>query len=95
MVKIVWTDAAITDLKSIHSYIARDSKTHADRFINKLISKVDQLEIHPNSGRVVPEFNKDAIRELIEGSYRIIYTLAPDHISIIRIHHSSRLLRTI
>ena len=93
MVKIIWTDFAVGDLKSIHEYISKDSKVYADRHIERLISRIDQLEMNPHSGRVVPEFNIDTLRELIEGSYRIIYQIKPDRISIIRIHHSARQLR--
>jgi len=90
MVKVIWTEFAISDMKLIHEYISKDSKFYANRFINKIISRVDQLETFPKSGRVVPEFNSDVIRELIEGNYRIVYKINSDHIGIVRIHHSSR-----
>lgn len=93
MVKIVWTEFALEDLRLIHDYIAKDSKTYADRLIDKLIARVDQLETFPKSGRVVPEFDNTDIRELIEGNYRIIYEIKPEHIGIIRIHHAARLLQ--
>ena len=93
MVKTVWTDVAIDDLKSIHEHISRDSKFYADRFIDKLISRVDQLEKYPESGRMVPEFQNETIRELIEGNYRIVYKINPDHIGIVRVHHSARELK--
>ena len=93
MVKIVWTDFAIEDLKSIHDYISKDSKRYADRYVEKLIDRVGQLEQFPRSGRVVPEFDSTTIRELIEGNYRIVYKISVDQIAIIRIHHSSRLLK--
>ena len=93
MVKVVWTDLAIEDLKSIHEYISKDSKFYADRFVTKLITRVDQLENYPQSGRMVPEFGKDDIRELIEGNYRIIFKVKEGHIGIIRVHHSARLLK--
>lgn len=57
MEKVVWTKAAIEDLRLIHEYISRDSRFYADRFIQIILSRVDQLEIFPNSGRIVPEFN--------------------------------------
>jgi addiction module RelE/StbE family toxin len=95
MVKVVWTDLAIADLKSIHEYISRDSKFYADRFIDKLINRVDQLENYSLSGRVVPEFGKEDIRELIEGNYRIIFRVNANHIGIVRVHHSARLLKEI
>jgi addiction module RelE/StbE family toxin len=73
MVTIDWTEFALEDLKEIHDYISLDSKVYADRCIDKLITRVDQLLAHPKSGRVVPEYNVETIRELIEGSYRIVY----------------------
>jgi toxin ParE1/3/4 len=93
MVKVIWTNFAIEDLKAIHEYISKDSKVYADRHIEKLISRADQLEINPQSGRVVPEFNKETLRELIEGNYRIIYQIRPDAIAVVRIHHSAKQLK--
>ena len=93
MVKVVWTEFAIEDLKSIHDYISSDSKVYASRFVEKLMSRVDQLETNPKSGRIVPEFNIETLRELIEGNYRIIYKIDRDFIGIVRVHHSARQLR--
>jgi toxin ParE1/3/4 len=95
MVRIVWSEFAIEDIKSIHEYISKDSKVYADRFIEKLITRVDQLENNPQSGRIVPEFNIESIRELIEGTYRIIYRMDDGFIGIVRIHHSARILKTV
>ena len=93
MVKIIWTDFAIEDLRLIHDYISKDSKRYADRFLDKLLERVDQLESFPKSGRVVPEFNIDTIRELIEGNYRIVYKISPTQIAIVRVHHAARQLK--
>lgn len=93
MVKIIWTELALEDLHSIHEYIAKDSKRYADRFVEKVIERVDQLELFPKSGRVVPEFNLQSLRELIEGNYRIIYKITARHIAIVRVHHAARQLK--
>ncbi|MEO6358533.1 MAG: type II toxin-antitoxin system RelE/ParE family toxin [Ferruginibacter sp.] len=90
MVKIVWTEIAVDDLRNIHDYISKDSERYADRFIEKIINRVTQLENFPKSGCVVPEFNSVVIRELIEGNYRIIYKVSSSQVSIIRIHHAAR-----
>lgn len=95
MVKIIWTEFAVDDLRSIHSFISKDSKKYADRFIDKLIARTDQLEKNPNSGRIVPEFNVETVRELIEGNYRIIYTVDHEFVAIVRIHHSARQLKSV
>ena len=59
----------------------------------KLINRVDQLENFPKSGRSVLEFSSETIRELIEGNYRIVYKINPDHIGVVRVHHSARQLK--
>lgn len=95
MVRIIWTELALDDLKSIHDYVSRESHVYATRLIEKIIGRVQQLEIFPESGKIVPEFGKKSIKELIEGNYRIIYKIHSEHIGIARIHHSARLLKHI
>jgi toxin ParE1/3/4 len=95
MVKIVWTEYALADLKSIHDYIPLESNVYADRVIEKLIESVDQLITFPESGRIVPEFGQKTLKELIEGNYRIIYKIHPQFTSIVRVHHVASLLKNI
>ena len=92
MVKIIWSDLAIEDLKSIHDYISKDSIRYASEMIERIIQRVDQLENFPNSGRKVPEFDNELIRELIVDNYRIVYNVDEQFVSISRIHHSSKLI---
>lgn len=47
MVTIKWTRFAVEDLKQIHAYISTDSAFYADRFIEKLIDRVDILKRFP------------------------------------------------
>ena len=89
---IIWTDPAFEDLNSIHQYIAKDFAFYASRLIDRILKRVEQLENHPKSGRVVPEFEIETLRELIEGNYRIIYKINADHIGIVRVHHEKMLL---
>ena len=93
MVDIIWTEYATGDLRSIHEYISKDSKVYADRQVDKIIKRVDQVRTFPKSGRVVPEFDSELIRELIEGNYRIVYQIKADTIAIVRIHHAARQLK--
>lgn len=93
MVKVIWTEFALEDLRSIHTYISQDSKLYADRFIEKIILRVEQLETYPQSGRIVSEFQIDTLRELIEGNYRIIYNINSDSIGVVRVHHSAQQLK--
>ena len=93
MVRIEWTDIAIEDLNDIGEYIGKDSKKYAKIVVEKLFSSTNVLKLNPRIGRMVPEFNNPNIRELIRGSYRIIYRIVDEnHINVITVHHSARLL---
>lgn len=93
MVKLNWTQLALSDLKDVHEYIANDSIRYAQITVNKIYSRVESLKIQPSLGRIVPEFENSSIKELIEGNYRIVHFLvSEDRIDILRIYHSARKL---
>jgi plasmid stabilization system protein ParE len=46
----------------------------------------------PKSGRKVPEFDDESLRELIVYSYRIIYAVESDQITITAVIHGRRML---
>ncbi len=91
--KIKWTTYALEDINSIAEFIAKDSEYYAIVQVERFFQQVLILETHPNAGRRVPEIDRDDIREIIEGNYRIIYKIySKSHIDILTVHHSSRLL---
>ena len=72
MVTIIWIDQAIEDIDNIAEYISQDSIKYASITVDKIFRRAEILKDHPKAGRIVPETNKESIRELIEGNYRII-----------------------
>lgn len=46
----------------------------------------------PLSGRVVPEINKQEIREVILGNYRIVYRFMVNEVEVLTVHHGAQLL---
>lgn len=73
--EIVWTNQALNKLNKIVDYIAQDDFVTAEKWASTIIEKTDQLIAHPELGRVVPEYNESSLRELIFGSYRVIYRI--------------------
>jgi toxin ParE1/3/4 len=91
MVKLIWTDLAIDDLQNIADYIGESSERYAKLTVATLLERTDILKQFPQAGRIVPEKNEENVRELIEGSYRIIYEIYPDNIVyILPVVHSAR-----
>jgi plasmid stabilization system protein ParE len=91
-VEIILSRAAETDLAEIVEYIARDNPAAAMRLGCELVTHTRTLEKHPRIGCVVPEFQIETLRELIHGSYRIVYQINDDKklIEVARFWHAAR-----
>jgi plasmid stabilization system protein ParE len=85
--KVHWTDTAQAHLYAIHAYIAQDSPNFAKRTVDRLTRRSQQIAKFPFSGRRVPEYDIDPIREVIEGPYRVIYHIKQDQIDVIAVIH--------
>jgi toxin ParE1/3/4 len=90
MKKLVWSEPALDDLQNIFDYIAKDSEHYASMFINGLIDRAERLIDFPQLGRVVPEYRRKDIREILFETYRVIYQLEKDKITIVTVIHGKR-----
>lgn len=90
--KIVWSPLALERVEDTARYISEDSPDAAVRWVEDLFATVERLADFPKSGRMVPEVGSPRIRELVFGTYRIIYS-AKDQVNILTVRRSSQLLR--
>ena len=91
-VPVVITPTAIGDLEEIVRFIAFDSPERARQFGYVLINQALSLAPFPEMGRVTPEIGDPDVREIVHGSYRIIYELRrePSAIYVLRFWHAAR-----
>ncbi|WP_277809805.1 type II toxin-antitoxin system RelE/ParE family toxin [Chromohalobacter canadensis] len=90
--RIVWSPLALERVEDIAQYIAEDKPSVAVEWVESIFDTVERLADFPESGRIVPEVGGRRIREVIFGTYRIIYSVR-DQIDILTVRHSSQLLR--
>jgi addiction module RelE/StbE family toxin len=88
--RVVWTETAQDHLDAIYAYISQDSPRYALRMVDRLTRRSRQIADSPLSGRRVPEYDMDQIREIFEGPYRILYHITSDQIDILAILHGAR-----
>ncbi len=88
--RIHWTETAQEHLDGIYAYIAQDSPKYALRMVDRLTRRSQQIADVPLSGRCVPEYDMDQIREVIEWPFRIIYHIKPDQVDVIAVIHGAR-----
>ncbi|MBM3225041.1 MAG: type II toxin-antitoxin system RelE/ParE family toxin [Candidatus Tectomicrobia bacterium] len=87
---IHWTHTAVAHLLAIYEYIARDSPHYAQRMMDRLTRRTEQLALFPQSGRMVPEYEAPDLREVIERPYRIIYRIKEEDIDILAVVHGAQ-----
>jgi toxin ParE1/3/4 len=92
MAEVRWTHQAADDLDAITSFIAADSPSYATLFAIDALAVVERLSDFPFSGRVLPELDDPAIREIIFGNYRIVYRVNGDLLELLMVYHGARLL---
>jgi addiction module RelE/StbE family toxin len=89
--QVSWSPEAVEDLESVAEYIARDSPRYAAAVVEKILDAASQLSNFPFAGRVVPEFDDEMIREKFVYSYRLIYRVHDEQVTIIAVIHGKRL----
>jgi len=90
--RIFWSPLAVDRASEIAGYIAQDNPVAAESWIDAVFKKVEGLKAFPESGRIVPETDNKAIRELIYGNYRIIYRMEEKRISVLTVRHGKQIL---
>jgi toxin ParE1/3/4 len=88
---VVWSPLALEKLEATAKFIALDKPSAADKWVNDVFDRTDLLGSQPELGRKVPELLGSNYREVIFGSYRIIYKIDIE-IKILTLRNSRQLL---
>jgi toxin ParE1/3/4 len=92
MTQIYWTSSAQKDLDSIFDFAARSSEQYAQLLVQRILKAITRLEDFPESGRVVSEYARKNIREVILKPYRIVYRVLEKEVHILVVQHGAKLL---
>lgn len=90
--KVGWTRGALQDLTDIGRFVASDDPSAARRLTARLKTRANRAARFPYAGRVVPEFEREDIREFIEGNYRIVYRVLGRQVHVLTVFEGHRLL---
>lgn len=88
--KLHWSERALMDVEHLRDYIAQDSPFYARQFIERLLTRLENLPTFPRMGRSVPEAESEDVREIVYQGYRVIYRLKAGVIEIAAVVHGSR-----
>ena len=90
-----WSEAATLDLEKAAEFIARDSRYYAAALVRDARSAARSLRTLADRGRIVPEARSSNVREIPVKSYRLIYWVAPDAVTVLAFVYGSRDLPTL
>ena len=90
--RVFWTTRALDDLLAIRETVRVDLGRPADRLVGRLVSRSEQLAQFERSGRVVPEFGRESVREILESPYRLIYRIGGTRLDVVAVIHERQRL---
>ena len=88
--RVVWASQAEEQVDAAVSFIAADRPAAARQWLVRLLDQVKSLEAFPDSGRVVPELERDDVRELLVDPYRVVYRRGASLVEIVTVWHARR-----
>jgi len=89
-VRVTWSPLANEQVDDAVAYIAQDNQSAAVEWLERLLDRVRSLASFPDSGRMVPETQREYIREIIVSPYRVMYRRKDDFVEIAAIRHEAR-----
>ena len=88
--RVGWTEHAYAQLDEAMAFIARERPDTAVSWLERILDAAQSLAELPDRGRVVPEFAREDVRELIISPYRLIYRSDSTGVTITMVLHERR-----
>jgi plasmid stabilization system protein ParE len=82
--RVVWTDAALNELREVGNYVAQSDASEAGHIVDAALAGADGRASFPESGSIVAELDSEQVREIIiKRAFRLIYEVSDDTITIL------------
>lgn len=88
--KLRFTPSAKNELIAAIRYIHNENPDAALKLYNKIDDVLHRLELHPLSGRSIPEFPELPYREILVNPYRFFYSIKGQTVWIVAVWHMAQ-----
>ena len=89
--KVFWSPRARLRVSKIAGFIAQDDPEAAGRWVEQVFAKAEQIPPFPKRGVHVPETERDDIRQVFLGEYRLIYRFDELEVLVLSVRHGAQL----
>jgi plasmid stabilization system protein ParE len=86
---VVWTTTARECIDEILNFIVADSPLAAAKVLDVILAAAESLSVFAERGRIVPEVESRAVREIFVYRYRLMYQASDDEVRILAILHGA------
>ena len=90
MASVRWALGARQELGTLVVQQGRYSSIYAASFAGRVLAAAEQLERFPRSGRVVPDYRDELVREVLVEGYRLVYLYEFDEVVVVGFLHGSQ-----
>lgn len=91
---LIWTEAALADLRAIEEYIARDSLYYGRNMVERIFARVEQIDPISAARSRGAGIQDESLRELLESPYRLVYRAYPERVEMLAVVHAARQMPT-
>ncbi len=96
MARLIWSPRAADNLEGILEYVEQHSPTATSNLAQGLMQLIEKIPQEPHGGPMVPELQRQDIRErLFKRKFRIVYRVSASAVEIVCISHGARLLSNV
>lgn len=88
--RVVWTRHARQALDEALEYVATESPSAAQQLLMDALESAESLAVMSERGRIVPEVDRPAIREVFVQRYRLLYEVREAEVRILALLHGAR-----
>ncbi|HYN00308.1 MAG TPA: type II toxin-antitoxin system RelE/ParE family toxin [Aestuariivirgaceae bacterium] len=88
--RVVFTEAAESELEAVSDWIATDNPERAITFVAEIAERCHSLADSPEAFPIVPRYKRAGVRRLVFRDYLIFYRISRDRVEILHILHGAR-----
>lgn len=88
--KVTWAPLAQSQVADAFAYIAAERPAAALKWFERVVDAAASLSRLPDQGRLVPEADRESLREVLVTPYRVVYRRDDEEVLILTVQHQRR-----
>ncbi|MDP2182891.1 MAG: type II toxin-antitoxin system RelE/ParE family toxin [Actinomycetota bacterium] len=88
--RVTWAPLAEAQVAEAFAYIAAERPAAALKWFERIVARTESLSALPDQGRMVPEGERESVREVLVAPYRVVYHRDEEAVVVLTVQHERR-----